>query len=111
ADAAPLGGMRILAVDDEADMLAFLETILTGAGATVATAASAGEALARVDVGRPDVIVSDLAMPDRDGFAFLRTLRAGGATMPVIALTALASSADRLRAAAAGFDLYLTNPI
>jgi PAS domain S-box-containing protein len=111
ADAAPLGGMRILAVDDEADILAFLETILTGAGATVATAASAGEALARLDVGRPDVIVSDLAMPDRDGFAFLRTLRAGGATMPVIALTALASAADRQRAVAAGFDLYLTKPI
>ena len=69
------------------------------------------EALARIDTGPPDVIVSDLAMPERDGFAFLRSLRAGGATMPVIALTALASAADRQRAVAAGFDVYLTKPV
>jgi PAS domain S-box-containing protein len=110
-DAQALAGVQVLAVDDEADILASLETILSAAGATVATASSTAAALARIDAGRPDVIVSDLAMPDRDGFALLRALRASGATVPVIALTALAGAADRQRAAAAGFDLYLTKPI
>ncbi len=109
--ATPLAGMQVLAVDDESDILVSLETILTAAGATVATASSATAALERVGRGRLDVVVSDLAMPDRDGFALLRALRATGATMPVIALTALASAADRQRAAAAGFDLYLTKPV
>jgi PAS domain S-box-containing protein len=111
ADPHALVGLQVLAVDDEADILESLETILSAAGATVATATSATAALARFDAGHPDVVVSDLAMPERDGFALLRALRANGVTVPVIALTALAGAADRQRAVAAGFDLYVTKPI
>jgi PAS domain S-box-containing protein len=111
ADPHALVGLQVLAVDDEADILESLETILSAAGATVATATSTTAALARFDAKHPDVVVSDLAMPERDGFALLRALRASGATVPVIALTALAGAADRQRAVAAGFDLYVTKPI
>jgi len=69
------------------------------------------EAQARLAAGTPDVVLSDLAMPDCDGYTFLRDLRAAGRTMPVIALTALASAADRQRALAAGFDVHLPKPV
>src|SRR6185369_10952098 len=105
-----LAGVRVLIVDDEADVRDFLATALMLAGAEVASAASATEAQARLAAGTPDVVLSDLAMPDRDGYTFLRELRAAGRTMPVIALTALASATDRQRAITAGFDVHLAKP-
>lgn len=109
--ATPLAGLTVLIVDDEADIRGFLETILSEAGARVAGAASTGEALAEVARQSPDVVLSDLAMPERDGYDFLHAFRASGATAPVIALTALASPADRARAIEAGFDDYLVKPV
>lgn len=111
AAATPLAGLNVLIVDDEPDIRGFLETILSDAGARVAGAASTGEALAEVARHRPDVVLSDLAMPERDGYDFLHAFRASGATAPVIALTALASPADRARALQAGFDDYIVKPV
>jgi PAS domain S-box-containing protein len=105
-----LAGVRVLIVDDEADVRDFLATALMLAGAEVASAASVTEAQARLAAGTPDVVLSDLAMPDCDGYTFLRELRAAGRTMPVIALTALASATDRQRALTAGFDVHLAKP-
>jgi PAS domain S-box-containing protein len=106
-----LAGVRVLIIDDEADIRDFLATALMLAGAEVTSAASATEAHARLSASAPDIILSDLAMPDCDGYTFLRELRAAGRTMPVIALTALASAADRQRALAAGFDVHVTKPV
>lgn len=111
APATPLAGLNVLIVDDEPDIRGFLETILSDAGAQVAGAASTREALAEVARHRPDVVLSDLAMPERDGYDFLHAFRASGATAPVIALTALASPADRARALQAGFDDYIVKPV
>jgi CheY-like chemotaxis protein len=80
----------------------------------VVTAASVKEALAQVARQRPDVIVSDISMPERDGYAFVRELRAGtgvGARVPMIALTASARGEDRRRALAAGFDIHVAKPV
>src|SRR5690606_28515971 len=65
--ATPLAGLKVLIVDDEPDIRGFLETILSDAGARVAGASSTGEALTEVARHRPDVVLSDLAMPERDG--------------------------------------------
>jgi signal transduction histidine kinase/ActR/RegA family two-component response regulator len=106
-----LEGTRILIVDDDPDVREFLATALTLAGAEVTSAASVDDALARRARAAPAVIVTDLAMPDRDGFALLQALRASGVTTPVIALTALAGATDRQRVLAAGFDAHLAKPI
>jgi CheY-like chemotaxis protein len=111
AERMPLAGCRVLVVDDEADIRELLRTALAFGGATVRSAGSVDEGLAQVEAEPPDVLVSDLAMPDRDGFEMLRRVREAGATMPVVALTALASATDRKRALAAGFDAYLVKPV
>ena len=111
AAASALAGCAVLVVDDEADIREMLRATLALGGARVTTAGSVDEGLARIRSDRPDVIVSDLAMPDRDGYELLRKLRAGGGVMPVVALTALASAADRKRALTAGFDAYLVKPV
>ncbi len=110
-DARQLAGILVLVVDDEPDIRASVETILTSAGATVVTAESAAAALQAAAARVPTIVVSDLAMPGRDGFALLRALRASGARMPVLALTALASTSDRRRALADGFGAYLVKPL
>jgi signal transduction histidine kinase/ActR/RegA family two-component response regulator len=110
-----LSGMRVLLVDDDGDARDFLAAALQAAGAEVL---ALGDARSAVDlVGRwlPDVIVSDIAMPGLDGYAFIRLVRnlapeAGGRT-PAIALTALARPKDRVRALAAGFQTHLTKPV
>src|SRR5678810_302615 len=85
------------------------------AGAAVATAASAHEALQLLGRHRPDVLVSDIAMPDEDGYALIRCVRQlapedGGAT-PSVALTAYAREEDRARALSAGYDAHLAKPV
>ncbi|HEU4411308.1 MAG TPA: ATP-binding protein [Polyangiaceae bacterium] len=110
-----LRGRRVLAVDDEPDGLELLVALLEGGGASVAAATSAAEALALVRGGRFDVLVSDIAMPDEDGYALLRKVRAlpveqGGGT-PAVALTAFARAEDRRRAFLAGFQAHLPKPV
>jgi signal transduction histidine kinase/ActR/RegA family two-component response regulator len=110
-----LTGVRVLVVDDEPDARELLRGVLADADATVFTAASADEALELLRSSRPDVIVSDVGMPDRDGYQLLRAVRAlppaeGGRT-PAIALTAFARSEDRTRAMLAGYQVHIAKPI
>jgi CheY-like chemotaxis protein len=110
-----LAGARVL-VDDEADSRDVLLQLLASWGARTAGAASVREALDAVERERPDLVVSDIAMPGEDGFTFVRELRRieashGERRVPVAALTAFARPEDRQRALAAGFDAHLAKPV
>lgn len=110
-----LSGLRILVVDDDADALELLATVLRRCGAAVVCAPSAGAAFDQVHSVRPDVIVSDVGMPGQDGHDLMRRVRAlpenrGGQT-PSVALTAFARTLDRSLALAAGFSTYLAKPV
>ena len=108
-----LAGVRVLVVDDEPDTRDMVAILLQRAGADVAKAGSTDEALRLADERVPDVLVSDLAMPARDGYALLRALRGRGLArgLATVALTAHARQEDRERALAAGFDAYVTKPV
>jgi PAS domain S-box-containing protein len=110
-----LGGVQVLLVDDDADTREVLGSVLTQSGATVYAAGSARDALALIDQRRPDVIVADIGMPDEDGYAFIRKVRARDARdaggTPAIALTAYARLEDRRRAVAAGYQLHVAKPV
>lgn len=110
-----LNGLRILVVDDEVDARALAQRVLEERGALVLTAGSAKEALATVG-GSADlsVLVSDIGMPDHDGYELIRRMRAlPGAVgqIPAVALTALARSEDRARALQAGYQRHITKPV
>jgi CheY-like chemotaxis protein len=110
-----LDGMRILVVDDQQDAVELLAFILAGAGASVASARSAEEALETLIDYRPDVLVSDIGMPDVDGYALIRRVRTLGAMSggdtPAVALTAYAAAEDAERCLAAGFQTHLAKPV
>ncbi len=108
-----LGGIRVLAVDDEADAVDVVRRILERNGATVQTASSMEEALALFQGSMPDVILSDIGMPEHDGYELITRLRAlpGGKGVPAVALTALARSEDRTRALRAGFQMHVAKPV
>lgn len=110
-----LDGMTVLAVDDEPDALALVLHVLEGCGARVVTAGSAREALELVVARRPHVIISDIGMPDEDGYTFIQKVRSlaadqGGRT-PAAALTAFARPEDRTRALRAGYQTHVTKPV
>jgi len=111
----PLRGLRVLVVEDEPLTREALTTLLTQAGAEVGASGSAAHALEVLRTWRPSVLVADIAMPDEDGYALLRKLRALGSEegrdVPVLALTAHARPEDRERALAAGFQAYLAKPV
>lgn len=103
---------RILVVDDEPDSLTVLKRILERAHATVQVASSVAEALERFDVFKPDLVLSDIGMPESDGYDLIRQLRRKpSGTIPVIALTALVRAEDRLRTLRAGFQMHLGKPV
>jgi CheY-like chemotaxis protein len=110
-----LGGVRVLVVDDEPDARELVFTVLELAGATVEMAGSAAEALTMLRRQPPDVLVSDLGMPDEDGFELMRQVRAlgpeRGGAVPAIALSAYTRGEDKMRAAAAGFDSHVSKPV
>jgi CheY-like chemotaxis protein len=109
-----LAGLRALVLEDHADSRDFVKAALRVAGADVRDAGSAGEALAILAAVPVDIVVSDLGMPQMDGYAFLHSLRKGdgpGHDVPVIALTASASAQDRDRALAAGFCAHVGKPV
>ena len=110
-----LSGLTILIVDDQPDARNLIARVLEDAGAMVVAAASADEALALVDAKRPDVLVSDIGMPDTDGHELLRRIRGlgpeHGGQLPAIALTAFARAEDRTRALQAGFLVHVTKPV
>jgi CheY-like chemotaxis protein len=110
-----LTGVDVLLVEDDQTTRELLAEILTRKGATVRASASTEEALAAFHARTPDIILCDIAMPDRNGYDFVRTLRSlpptGAAKVPVVAVTALAGDADRERILAAGFDEHIPKPI
>ncbi len=110
-----LSGVKVLVVDDEPDARDLIKRILSDCNASVTTAASARAALAAFGEIRPDVLVTDLGMPDMDGFQLLTQVRAlgqsGGGNLPAVALTAFARSEDRLRALEAGFAAHISKPV
>jgi CheY-like chemotaxis protein len=111
----PLVGVRVLAVDDDADTLEMLSLFLRRAGAEVTGAASAAAALETLEHFRPDVLVADIGMPEADGYELIRRVRALGAKRggltPAVALTAYAGDADRARALRSGFQAHLPKPV
>jgi signal transduction histidine kinase len=109
-----LTGVRVLVVDNEADARALVATILERCGATVRTAASAAEAIRHIEGDRPDVLLSDIAMPEEDGYELIRKVRAlerRGPVLPAAALTAFATGTDRARALLAGYQVHLPKPV
>ncbi len=114
-DAIRLEGIKILVVDDDTDARSLLKHVLVERGAVVEEADSASSAFDEVGKFRPDVIVSDIAMPGGDGYGLIRAVRGlppsrGGRT-PAIAVTAHARQADGERAYAAGFQAHLSKPV
>jgi signal transduction histidine kinase len=111
---APLAGLRIVVADDQEDSRELIAFLLTRQGAVVTGAASAAEAFAAVKGHPPDVLLSDIEMPDENGYAFIKRLRAltpeQGGTVPAVAMTAHGSRQDRDRALAAGFQRHLPKP-
>ena len=108
-----LSGVRVLAVDDDRDSLEVIRRILRHRHADVTTAGSVEEALKALVTVRPDVILSDIGMPDYDGYDLIRRVRnlPGGAAIPAAALTALARPDDRMRAMKAGFQTHVAKPV
>jgi signal transduction histidine kinase len=110
-----LDGVRLLIVDDDEDSRELIGLMLAEQGATVSCAASAGEALRLFAESPPDVLLSDIGMPDLSGYALMRRVRglsgdSGGRT-PAIAFTAYARAEDGERAFAAGFQAHVTKPV
>jgi signal transduction histidine kinase len=105
-----LDGLRVLVVDDDCDTRELVATVVEQAGALAAAASSAAEAMAVYDRDRFDVMVSDLGMPDEDGYSLMRRLRRRGAALPAIALSAYSTAADREQALAAGFATHVPKP-
>jgi signal transduction histidine kinase/CheY-like chemotaxis protein len=110
-----LEGVSVLVVDDDDETRDVIAARLADHRAHVLTAASSAAAIAVLDRERVDVLVTDVAMPDEDGYSLLRKVRASKsgdvASLPAVALTALARAEDRQRALDAGFQLHLPKPI
>ncbi len=110
-----LSGIHVLVVDDEADSREFVAFVLEQAGATVTAIVSGTEALQAFSQAVPDIIVSDIGMPEMDGYMLLRHIRSlpleQGGQIPAIALTAYAGEMDIQQAIAAGFQRHLAKPV
>jgi CheY-like chemotaxis protein len=111
---AALQGLQVLVIDDQDFTRELVAAIFRRSGADVRTASSVRQGIGELEGAAPGVVVCDLAMPEEDGYAFLRAIRARPApsnATPVIALTAFGRPEDRQHALAAGFDAYLKKPI
>jgi PAS domain S-box-containing protein len=110
-----LDGVKVLVVDDEPDARDLIATVLAQLGADVKAVPSSAEAMHAIEAKHPDVILSDLEMPDGDGYAFIRALRGlppeRGGAVPAVALTAYARAEDRVRALKAGFQMHVPKPV
>jgi PAS domain S-box-containing protein len=110
-----LNDLRVLVVDDEPDARELVTAVLTGRGAEVVAVGSAGEALAEMERGRFDVLVSDIGMPEIDGYALINKVRQlpkeRGGRIPAAALTAYAGVEDRMRALSAGYQMHIPKPV
>ncbi|HEY2029880.1 MAG TPA: response regulator [Myxococcales bacterium] len=110
-----LDGVEVVVVDDEPDARELVCAVLARAGAKVRQAASVDDALALVRAQKPDVLVSDIGLPQQDGYTLIERVRqlpaAEGGLVPAAALTAYAGENDHRRALAAGFQAHVTKPI
>ena len=110
-----LSGKKILVIDDEADARELVSRILSYCKASVITAATAREGLELLKREKPDVIVSDVSMPDKDGYEFIREVRQlsaeNGGNIPAVALTAFARAEDMTKAISAGYQKHLCKPV
>jgi signal transduction histidine kinase len=113
SDLEHLTGVHILIVEDDTDSRNVLAVLLQRLGALVEAVASAKEAFERVSHRRPDVMVSDIGMPDEDGYSLIRRVRqmGGERRLPAIALTAYARKQDAEAALGAGYDCHLPKPV
>jgi CheY-like chemotaxis protein len=111
---ADLTGVRVLVVDDEVDARELFAMVLESCGAVVTTASRASEAFSMIRNAPPQVLVSDIGMPDEDGFSLIRRVRAlsaaEGGTTPAIAVTAFTGVEHRARALEAGFNQHVGKP-
>ena len=106
-----LNAARVLVVEDDADTGEVVRATLESAGALVEVVASADDARREVLTDAPDVLISDIRMPEEDGYSLMRSLRGAGITTPAIALTAYARLEDADEAHAAGFQVHLPKPV
>ena len=108
-----LNGINILVVDDEVDSLEIITFILEQEGAIIATAVSASEAIESIAKSTPDLIISDIGMPEIDGYQLIEKIRASEnfKSIPAIAVTAYASETDEQKAITAGFQRHVSKPI
>jgi signal transduction histidine kinase/ActR/RegA family two-component response regulator len=114
ADSINLRGIKVVLAEDDRDARELLWHTLVDRGADVIAAGSALEALQAVERIRPDVLISDISMPDGDGYELIhkvRMLGEGASDVPAVALTALARLEDRTRALLAGYQIHLTKPV
>jgi signal transduction histidine kinase/ActR/RegA family two-component response regulator len=114
-DIPTLEGLRVLLVDDEPEAREIISTVIARTGAEIKACRSAQEALSTLSEWKPDVVLSDIAMPDEDGYSFIKRVRSlpreqGGET-PAAALTAYARDEDRQRALAAGYQMHIAKPV
>jgi CheY-like chemotaxis protein len=107
--------MHVLVVDDEADLRDLFTLALTLYGAEVVAAASSAEALEAFERSKPDVLVSDIAMPNEDGYDLIRKIRAHkpehGGRIPAVALSGYTRVEDHMRSCSAGFDMHVAKPV
>ncbi len=110
-----LQGLKVLVVDDEQDTRELIEEVLKDCGSEVITSHSVAEALAALEKHKPDILISDLGMPDEDGYSLIAKIRAlpaeQGGQIPAAALTAYARAEDRLRVLRSGFQFHLPKPV
>jgi PAS domain S-box-containing protein len=110
-----LDGLKVLIVDDERDTLEMLRIGLSHCGAEVTIVGSGVEALEALASSRPDVIISDIGMPEMDGYEMMRKIRAlpaeSGGRTPAVALTAYARTEDRLHALRSGYQMHVPKPV
>ena len=110
-----LQGLKVLVVDDEADTRELIGEVLRECGSEVITSRSAAEALEALQQHKPDILISDLGMPDEDGYSLISKIRAlpteRGGQIPAAALTAYARAEDRMRVLRSGFQFHLPKPV
>jgi CheY-like chemotaxis protein len=106
-----LQSVRVLIVEDDADTRELVQATLEQAGASVDVASNAEDARREMLADPPDVLISDIRMPEEDGYSLMQSLRNAGIVTPAIALTAYARSEDATDARAAGFQIHLAKPI
>jgi CheY-like chemotaxis protein len=110
-----LAGLRILVIEDDTDARELLSAVLIEAGAVVECASSVATGYDAFSRFNPDLLLSDIAMPEEDGYSLMRRVRAlppaEGGCVPAIALTAFTRSEDRIKALEAGFSLHMGKPV